>query len=76
MKWMKLVLPVLFVAATLGLSATPYVQACSVEEEEETQTRFESDAARLTPEQMEALEERDDHLPAIPSKPYVRDLVS
>jgi hypothetical protein len=49
MKWMKLVLPVLFVAATLGLSATPYVQACSVEEEEETQTRFESDAARLTP---------------------------
>ena len=76
MKWMKLVLPVLFVAAALGLSAAPYVQACSVEEEEKTEIRFESDVIRLTPGQMEALEERDDHLPVIPSKPYVRDLVS
>jgi len=73
MKWIKLIL---FVAAALGLSAAPYVQACSVGKEEETEIRFKADVIRLTPEQMEELAERDDHLPVIPSKPYVRDLVS
>jgi hypothetical protein len=76
MKGLMSPLPVLFVAAALGLSAAPYVQAGSVEEEEETEIRFETGVVRLTPEQMEALEERDDHLSGIPGKPYVPDLVS
>ena len=76
MKGIMSPLPVLFLAAALGFSAAPYVQACSVEKEEEMEIRFEADVIRLTPEQMEALEERDDHFSGIPGKPYVPDLVS
>jgi hypothetical protein len=76
MKGIMSPLPVLFLGVALGLSAAPYVQACSVEEDEEKQMRFETGVVRLTSGQMEALAERDDHLPAIPGKPYVPDLVS